>query len=72
MIKFTQSNIESLFTDEIIGSKFIRIKNMLMALCRQKVTKQGKMCGFLTRSTENSAFAIFKRYENFASTKWYH
>ena len=43
-----------------------------MTLCHQKVTKQGKMCGFLTRLIENSAFAIFTRYENFASTNWHH
>ena len=39
-----------------------------MKLCDQRVTKQGKMFGFSTRLIENSAFAIFKRYENFAST----
>ena len=36
-----------------------------MTLCRQKETKQGKMCGFLTTIIENSAFAIFTRYEIF-------
>ena len=71
MMKFTHSNIKSLFTREIIGSKFIKSQNMVMTLCRQKVTKQGKMCGFSTRLIENSAFAIFTRYENFASINWY-
>ena len=72
MMKSTQSNIKSLFTREIIRSKFIKSQNMLMTLCRQKVTKQGKMCRFRTRLIENSAFAIFTRYENLASTNWYH
>ena len=45
---------------------------MLMTLCRQKVTKQVKMCGFLTTIVENSAFAIFTRYVNFSSGKLYH
>ena len=44
---------------------------MLMALCRQKVTKPGKMCWFFARLIENSAFAIFLNYESFASTNWY-
>ena len=43
-----------------------------MTLCRQKVTKQVKMCGFLTTIIENSAFAILTRYENFSSSKSYH
>ena len=73
MIIFTQSNMESLFTGEIIRSKFIKSQNRFMALCRHKVTKQGKMCGVLTRLIENGAFyTIFTRYENFASTNWYH
>ena len=46
-------------------------QNMSMTLCRQKVTKQGKMCGFLTTVIEISAFAIFTRYENFSSRNWY-
>ena len=45
---------------------------IFMTLCRQKVTKQGKISGFSTRLIENSAFAIFARFENFASTNWYH
>ena len=45
---------------------------MSMILCRNKVTKHGKMCGFSTRLIDNSAFAIFMRYETFASTNWYH
>ena len=49
MIKFTQSNRTFMYTGEIIGSKFIRSQNMLMMLCRQKVTKQGRMCGFSTK-----------------------
>ena len=44
MIKFTQSSRRSLFTGEIIGSKFIESQNMLMALCRQKVTKHIVEC----------------------------
>ena len=43
-----------------------------MTLCRQKVTKQVKMCGFLTTTVENSAFAIFTHYVNFSSSKLYH
>ena len=43
-----------------------------MTLCRQKVTKQVKMCGFSTTIIENSAFAIFTCYENFSSSKSYH
>ena len=43
-----------------------------MTLCRQKETKQGKMCGFLTSIIENSAFAIFTRYEIFSSRNTYH
>ena len=39
----SQLNWNSLFTGEIIGSKFIKSQSMLMTLCRQKVTKQGKM-----------------------------
>ena len=35
--------------------------------CRQKVTKQGKMFGHLSRLIEKSAFVIFTRYENIAS-----
>ena len=68
MMKFTQLNFESLFTGEIIGSKFIKSLNMSMTLCHQKETKQGKMSWFLTRLIKNSAFAILSRYENFAST----
>ena len=45
---------------------------MSMALCRQKETMQGRMCGFLSRLIENSAFAILTRYDNFASTNGYH
>ena len=71
-IIFTQSNRKSLFTGEIIGSKFIKSQNMLMTLCRQKVTMQGKMCGFSTTIIENSAYAIFTRYEIFSSINWYH
>ena len=44
---------------------------MPMTLCHQKVTKQGRRCGFSTQSIENSAFVIFMRYEDFASTNWY-
>ena len=50
-------------------SKYV---NELMTLCCQKVTKQGKMCGFLTTIIENSAFVIFTRYEKFFSRSWYH
>ena len=46
MVKFTQSNSKSLFTGEIIGSNFIKSQNILMTLCRQKVTEQGKMSRF--------------------------
>ena len=35
--------------------------------CRQKVTKQDKLCGFSTTITENSASAIFTRYERMFS-----
>ena len=50
-------------------SKYV---NELMTLCCQKVTKQGKMCGFLTTKIENSAFVIFTRYEKIFSRSWYH
>ena len=43
-----------------------------MMLCHQKFTKQGNMCLFMTKLIENSVFAIFTRYENFASKNWYH
>ena len=43
-----------------------------MTLCRQKTTKQGKICGFPTTIIENSAFAIFTRYRKFSSRNWYH
>ena len=64
-IKFTQSARKSLFTGEMIGSKFIKSQNMLMTLFRQKVTQQGKIYGFSTTVFENSAFAILRRYEVF-------
>ena len=70
--KITPSNRVSLFTGEIIGSKFNKSQNMLMTSCRQKVTRQGKMCGFSTTIIEISAFAIFRRYENFSNRNWYH
>ena len=70
-IKFTQSNRKFLLTGEIIGSKLIKCQNMLLTLCRQKVTKQGKMCEFSKTMTENIAFAIFTRYEKFSSRNWY-
>ena len=49
MIKFSQSSRNSLFTGEIIGSNSIESQNMSMKLRHQKVTKQGRMCRFLTR-----------------------
>ena len=64
-IKFTQSNRKSLLTEEIIGSKFIKNQNMLMTSYRQKVTEQGQICGFSRTRVENSAFAIFPRYQSF-------
>ena len=70
--KISQSNRKSLFTWEKIGSKFIKSRNMLMTLCRHKVTKQVKMCRFSTTLIENVAFAIFTRYEKFYSRNWYH
>ena len=71
-IKFTPSKRKFLFTGEIIFSKFIESQNMLMTLCRHKGTKRGKMYGFSTTIIENSAFAIFTRYENLFSRDWYH
>ena len=60
------------FYREIIGSKIIKSQNMSMTLCCQKVTKRGWICGIPPWLIENSAFAIFTRYENFALTNWYH
>ena len=40
-----------------------------MMLCLQKVTNQGKICRFSTTIIENSAFAIFVRYEYFFKQK---
>ena len=65
MVKFTQSNRTSLFTGEIIGSKFIRSQNMLKVICRQKVIKLGKMCAFLTKIIENSAFQYLRAMKFF-------
>ena len=38
-----------------------------VTLCNQKVTKQGRMCGFSARLIETSAFAMFMHCAN-----WYH
>ena len=43
-----------------------------MTLCHQKVTKQRRMCGFLTRLIKNSVLAIFTHSEKFATTKRYY
>ena len=43
-----------------------------MTLYPQKETKQGKIGRFLTSIIENSAFAIFTRYEIFSSRNTYH
>ena len=72
IIKFTQFERKSLFTGEIIGSKFIKNQNMLMTLCHQKVTKQRRMYQFMTRLIENSVLAIFTHSEKFATTKRYY
>ena len=70
---FAQSNRKSQFTGEKVGSNFIKSQNMLMMLCRWKVTKQSKICRFLTTLIQKSAFAIFSHYENFFSSRnWYH
>ena len=66
-MKFTQPSRKSLFTGDIIGQQFLKSQNMLTALCRQKVTKQGKMCRFSTTIIENTTFAIFTHYELFSA-----
>ena len=46
---------------------------MLMMLCLQKVTNQGKICRFSTTIIENNAYAIFVVYEYFFSNRnWNH
>ena len=42
---------------------------MLMMLCHQKVTKQGKKLMFLTLIIENGAFAKYACYEIFYQQK---
>ena len=59
-------------TGEIIGSKFIKSQNMLMTICRPLVTRWGKISGFSTTIIENSAYAMFVRYEHFSDRNWYH
>ena len=56
-----------------LGEKSMQILNIQVNLLseqpltmnRQKVTEQGKMCGFSRTRVENSAFAIFPRYQSF-------
>ena len=63
---------KSLFTGEMIGSKLIKSQYMLMTLRRPLVTKWSKISGFSTTIIENSAYAMFTRYEHFSSRNWYH
>ena len=57
------------------GDNWLKIhqnSNMFMTLWRKKCQSKVKCEGFLTRFIENTAFAVFTRYKNVASTKWHH